>query len=208
MIPKIIHYCWFGRGKMPEQAEHCLASWRKFLPDYELKLWNEDSFDVNRLRFTRQAYERRKFAFVTDYVRLYALKSFGGIYMDTDVEVLRSLDDLLGLPGFTGFESNCLLPTGLLASRKGAPWLDMLMSYYDGKPFVRWYGRLNDTPNTLIISKIFRRRGIRLDNTYQVYDGELHFFPKDYFCPKTYETGQLELTENSYCIHHFAGSWK
>lgn len=140
MIPKIIHYCWFGRGKMPELAEHCLASWRKFLPDYELKLWNEDSFDVNRLRFTRQAYERRKFAFVTDYVRLYALKSFGGIYMDTDVEVLRSLDDLLGLPGFTGFESNCLLPTGLLASRKGAPWLDMLMSYYDGKPFVRWYG--------------------------------------------------------------------
>ena len=104
---------------MPELAEHCLASWRKFLPDYELKLWNEDSFDVNRLRFTRQAYERRKFAFVTDYVRLYALKSFGGIYMDTDVEVLRSLDDLLGLPGFTGFESNCLLPTGLLASRKG-----------------------------------------------------------------------------------------
>ena len=100
MIPKIIHYCWFGRGKMPELAEHCLASWRKFLPDYELKLWNEDSFDVNRLRFTRQAYERRKFAFVTDYVRLYALKSFGGIYMDTDVEVLRSLDDLLGLPGF------------------------------------------------------------------------------------------------------------
>lgn len=99
MIPKIIHYCWFGRGKMPELAEHCLASWRKFLPDYELKLWNEDSFDVNRLRFTRQAYERRKFAFVTDYVRLYALKSFGGIYMDTDVEVLRSLDDLLGLPG-------------------------------------------------------------------------------------------------------------
>ncbi|WP_337518613.1 glycosyltransferase family 32 protein, partial [Alistipes ihumii] len=97
MIPKIIHYCWFGRGKMPELAEHCLASWRKFLPDYELKLWNEDSFDVNRLRFTRQAYERRKFAFVTDYVRLYALKSFGGIYMDTDVEVLRSLDDLLGL---------------------------------------------------------------------------------------------------------------
>lgn len=137
MIPKIIHYCWFGRGKMPELAEHCLASWRKFLPDYELKLWNEDSFDVNRLRFTRQAYERRKFAFVTDYVRLYALKSFGGIYMDTDVEVLRSLDDLLGLPGFTGFESNCLLPTGLLASRKGAPWLDMLMSYYDGKPFLK-----------------------------------------------------------------------
>lgn len=86
---------------MPELAEPCLASWRKFLPDYELKLWNEDSFDVNRLRFTRQAYERRKFAFVTDYVRLYALKSFGGIYMDTDVEVLRSLDDLLGLPGFT-----------------------------------------------------------------------------------------------------------
>ena len=207
MIPKIIHYCWFGRGKMPELAEHCLASWRKFLPDYELKLWNEDSFDVNRLRFTRQAYERRKFAFVTDYVRLYALKSFGGIYMDTDVEVLRSLDDLLGLPGFIIPFVYVYNPALLIVD---TPVLDTvwMMSYYDGKPFVRWYGRLNDTPNTLIISKIIRRRGIRLDNTYQVYDGELHFFPKDYFCPKTYETGQLELTENSYCIHHFAGSWK
>ena len=145
-------------------------------------------------------------SFITPPVAVAAYAAAG--LADSSASKTGWLAFMLGLPGFTGIESNSLLPTGLLASRKGAPWLDMLMSYYDGKPFVRWYGRLNDTPNTLIISKIFRRRGIRRDITYQVDDGELHFFPKDYFCPKTYETGQLELTENSYCIHHFAGSWK
>ncbi len=108
MIPKLIHYCWFGRGEMPELARNCIASWRKLLPDYELMLWNEDNFDVDSLKFTRQAYAKRKFAFVTDYVRLYALKHYGGLYMDTDVEVVRSLDPLLDLPAFTGFECDDL----------------------------------------------------------------------------------------------------
>lgn len=208
MIPKIIHYCWFGRGKMPELAESCIASWRKYLPDYELMLWNEDTFDVNCMKFTRQAYEKKKYAFVTDYVRLYALKKYGGVYMDTDVEILQSIDSFLTLPAFTGFESNGILPTGLMASTAEARWLDLMLAYYTNKPFVRWNGRLNKTPNTLIISRILNKRGIALNNSYQVYDNELHLFPKDYFCPKSYETGKIELTENSYCIHHFAGSWK
>ncbi|MDD3108561.1 MAG: glycosyltransferase, partial [Alistipes sp.] len=106
MIPKIIHYCWFGRGKMPQQAEQCLASWQKFLPDYQIMRWDEESYDFSRLAFTREAYAQRKFAFVTDVVRLEALYRYGGVYMDTDVEILRPLDDaLLSLPGFTGFES-------------------------------------------------------------------------------------------------------
>ena len=208
MIPKIIHYCWFGRGEMPELAKMCIESWKKFLPDYELMLWNEDNFDVSSLKFTRQAYEKRKFAFVTDYVRLYALKNYGGVYMDTDVEITKNIDKFLELPAFSGFETGDLIPTGIMASEKGLKWIDELIKYHDKKPFVRWNGRLNKTPNTLIISRIFGKKGgVILNNTYQVYDNQLHLFPKDFFCPKSYKTGEIELTENTYCIHHFAGSW-
>lgn len=207
MIPKIIHYCWFGRGPMPELALRCIDSWHKYLPDYELRLWNEDTFDVQSVKFTRQAYAKRKYAFVTDYVRLHVLKTYGGVYMDTDVEILKNIDDYLRYPAFSGFETGDMIPTGIMASEKGLGWLDLLLKYYDGKPFVRWNGRLNKTPNTIIISRILGKRGVRLDNTYQVYDSELHLFPKDYFCPKSYLTGKIELTENTCCIHHFAGSW-
>ena len=110
MIPKIIHYCWFGRGPMPPMALKCIESWHRFMPDYEYKLWNEDNFDVNSVPYVKEAYEARKFAFVTDYVRLYALYTEGGIYMDTDVEVLKPYDDLLGLSGFTGYEGSKYLP--------------------------------------------------------------------------------------------------
>ena len=107
MIPKVIHYCWFGRGPMPQLALDCIESWHKYMPDWEYKLWNEDNFDVNCNQYVREAYEARKFAFVTDYVRLYALKTEGGVYMDTDVEVLKAYDDaLMSLPAFTGYEGS------------------------------------------------------------------------------------------------------
>ena len=106
MIPKLIHYCWFGRGQMPAKALYCIDTWKKYLPDYQLKQWNEDTFDLNSVLYAQQAHQARKFAFVTDYVRLYALFTEGGVYMDTDVEVLKSLDTLLSLPGFSGFESD------------------------------------------------------------------------------------------------------
>jgi len=120
MIPKVIHYCWFGRGKMPQLAQTCMESWGKYLHDYKLKLWDEDSFDINSVHYVKEAYQSRKFAFVTDYVRLYALFNEGGIYMDTDVEVLKSFDDLLYLPAFSGYESNKFssFPTGIMASEK------------------------------------------------------------------------------------------
>ena len=209
MIPKIIHYCWFGRGNMPELAIKCIKSWQKYLPDYKLKLWNEDNFDIYTNQYVKEAYQARKFAFVTDYVRLYALYMEGGIYMDTDVEVLKSLDDLLKLPAFSGYESNKYdnFPTGLMASAKGGIWVKEQLEYYTDKHFLKEDGAYDMTTNTQTISSIMVENGFKLNGTYQVYKNDMHCFPKDYFCPKT-STGVLKLTKNSYCIHHFAGSWQ
>ena len=127
MIPKKIHYCWFGRNPLPESAQKCIASWRKYLPDYEIKEWNEDNFDINVNLYVKQAYESRKFAFVTDYVRLYALASEGGVYMDTDVEVLKTFDPFLHHHAFSGFENNNYVPTGMMASEKNGKWVTELL---------------------------------------------------------------------------------
>jgi mannosyltransferase OCH1-like enzyme len=209
MIPKVIHYCWFGKSKMPDLAIKCIDSWRKFLPDYKLKIWNEDNFDVNSIPYVKEAYEVRKFAFVTDYVRLYALYKDGGIYMDTDVEVLKSLDDLLELSAFSGYESNKFsnFPTGIMASQKGGIWVKEQLDYYDGKHFFNPDGTYDMTTNTVTISNIMVSNGFKLDGKYRIYKNDMHCFPKDFFCPKT-STGVIKITGNSYCIHHFANSWR
>ena len=208
MIPKVIHYCWFGRGQMPELALKCIESWHKYLPGYTLKLWNEDSFDINTVPYVKEAYEARKFAFVTDYIRLYALYHEGGIYMDTDVEVLKPLDDLLDLPAFSGYESNKFsnFPTGLMASASGGVWVKEQLDYYTDRHFLLPDGSLDMTTNTVTISRIMKENGFELTGEYQVYKNDMHCFPSDYFCPMT-STRVLKLTKNSYCIHHFAGSW-
>ena len=208
MIPKVIHYCWFGRGKMPELALKCIESWHKYLPDYEYKLWDEDSFDLNINQYAKEAHEARKFAFVTDFVRLWALYNEGGIYMDTDVEVLKPLDNLLYLPAFSGYESNknTTFPTGLMASAKGGIWAKEQLAYYDNKHFIKPDGSFDMTTNAQIITDNMVRNGFILSGEYQVYKNDMHAFPKDYFCPKT-STGVLKITANTYCIHHFAGSW-
>ena len=193
---------------MPEDNLKCIESWKKFLPDYKLMLWNEDNYDVNSIKFTRQAYQKKKYAFVIDPVRLQLLREHGGIWLDTDIEIIKNLDPLLELPAFMSFESDTLRHTGIVGSEKGAAWTDEYWKYMNRKPFIRWNGRLNKTPSTVIISRILKKRGVKLDNTFQIYDDSLHIFPKDYFCPKDYKTGKITITDNTYCIHHFAGSWK
>lgn len=206
MIPKIIHYCWFGRGKMLSNSAKCIESWGKHLPDYNLRLWNEDSFDINCLPYVQEAYLLRKYAFVTDYVRLYALNRFGGVYMDTDVEILKSIDDLLLLPGFAGFESQNEVQTAILGCEKNNEWVKEQMSWYEGKHFLREDGTPDFTSNVEIISGIMAANGFALNNTYQVYKNCMHIFPKDFFCPKS-RSGKINITPNTYCIHHFAGTW-
>lgn len=207
MIPKIIHYCWFGRGEMPGLAKKCIASWKKFCPDYELRLWNEDSFDVNSHPFVKEAYEARKFAFVTDYVRLWALVKEGGIYMDTDVEVLKPLDEFLHHPAFSGFESAEIVPTGIMASEKGGTWAKKQLSHYDGKHFLKEDGTPDLTPNTKTITESMVAEGFVLNNEIQDFKGEIVMYPNDWFCPKNLGTGVIEITSNTRTIHYYAGSW-
>ena len=207
MIPRIIHYCWFGRGQMPELALKCIESWHKYMPDYEYKLWNEDNFDVNSVPYTQEAYACKKFAFVSDYVRLYALYTDGGIYMDTDVEVLKPYDDLLNLPGFTGYEGSKTLPpvTGTMASEAGNAWVKEQLDSYSGAHFIDSEGNMDLTTNTARISKIMKAGGFIQNGEQQVYK-DMHIFPVEYFCPRQ-TTGEILITEKTYCDHHFMGTW-
>lgn len=207
MIPKIIHYCWFGEGEIPQLAKNCIESWKKILPEYELRLWNEDNFDVSSNRYTCEAYNMKKFAFVTDYVRLYAIYNFGGIYMDTDVQVLKKLDQFLVHPAFSGFETEHEIPTGIIGGKKNSEWIGGLLKSYNSRCFILSSGRLDLTTNVETISESMKNSTFQFNNTTQDYNGIVTIYSKEYFCPKSYLTGKIELTENTFCIHHFAGSW-
>lgn len=207
MIPKVIHYCWFGRGKMPEMALKCIESWKKYLPEYKIKEWNEDNFDLDMYPYVREAYDNRKFAFVTDVVRLYALYHEGGVYMDTDVEVLKSLDPFLHHNAFSGFEDEKNIPTGIMASEKGGRWAKENLDYYNDKHFINEDGTMDVTTNVQTITNIMLPYGLKQNNSYQDFPGLITFYPKDYFCPKSYKDGKIYLTKNTVTIHHFAGSW-
>ena len=205
-IPKVIHYCWFGRKRMPKLTKKCIESWKKNLPDYKLILWNEDNFDISINPFMKQAYDSHKFAFVSDFLRLYVLYKYGGIYMDTDVEVIKNLDPFLTKTAFSGFENINFIPTGIMASEKNHPWVKVLLDYYEDKFFINDDGSYNNRPNTEIITELSKQLGLKLDNTYQVLNGGIHIYPNDYFCPKSIYGG-INLTQNTYTIHHFVGSW-
>lgn len=208
-IPKILHYCWFGRNPETELMQKCMASWERFLPDYELKLWNEDSFDVASNLYAKQAYEAHKWAFVTDYVRLYALYEFGGIYMDTDVEVLKKLDAFLDHSAFSGFDNDLHIPTGIMGAERNQPWIKRLLDYYTNKPFIKSDATLDLTTNCMTITKISSQEfGFEPGGCLQTLRSGVVIYPKDYFCPKSWKTKELILTPNTHTIHHFDGSWK
>lgn len=207
MIPKTIHYCWFGRGAKPALALKCIESWKKFCPDYEIKEWNEDNFDLSLYPYAKEAYEARKFAFVTDVVRLYALYHEGGIYMDTDVEVIKPLDSLLTYEAVSGFESLTQIPTGLMACREGHPLFEELLHEYDDIHFIRPDGSFDMTTNVKRITNTCAKYGFIANNRQQTVKG-FTLLPKDYLCPKSYLDKKIYLTDNTLCIHHFSGSWQ
>lgn len=207
MIPRKIHYCWFGRGPMPELAQKCIASWHEYMPEWEYILWDEDHFDVNGTPYTAQAYAAGKYAFVSDYVRLWALEREGGLYLDTDVEVFSSFDNLLHYSAFAGFEGSKHVPLGtcVLASEQHGQWIREMLDCYQGRPFILEDGSLDLTTNVQFLSGVMCKRGFRQNGEEQDYK-DLHIFPVDYFSPRQ-TTGEYLRTGNTYCNHLGLGSW-
>ena len=206
MIPKIIHYCWFGRGEKPKLAEKCIESWKKYCPEYTFVEWNEDSFDINCCAYVKEAYENKKFAFVTDYVRLYAMYTQGGIYMDTDVEVTKNLDSFLTHKAFSGFERQEYVPTGIMAAEKGLPIIKELLDYYIDRHFLKEDGTFDMTTNCKSITDIMLKHGLILNGQLQTV-ADFTFYPSEYFCPFDYRTGKVSRTTNTAAIHWFNKSW-
>ena len=211
MIPQKIHYCWFSGKPLPELAQKCIASWKKFLPDYEIIEWNEGNYDVRKIPYTAQAYDAGKYAFVSDYARFDILYRHGGVYFDTDVEVIKPLDDILARGAFAGVESavhpSRALAAGLgLASPAASPVYREILDSYEAASFLNDDGSMNLTTVVERVSGIFRRHGLSDRNEIQEVAG-ITVYPAEYFCPKDYRTGALNITENTYTIHHFDGSW-
>jgi len=215
MIPKIIHYCWLSGDPFPESIAKCMASWKAQLPDYEFVLWDTNRFDISSNSWVRQAFETKKYAFAADFIRLHAVYHFGGIYMDTDVEVVKPFDDLLSLPYFVGSEGDGIIEAGIFGAEKGTPWLKDCLSYYDGKSFIKPDGTFDTwTLPRIMMESIGKKRTFAevpkagIFEALQTNDpSTLYMFPKDVFCAKNHGTGVITKTQNTYSIHHFAMSW-
>lgn len=213
MIPKTIHYCWFGRNPLPESARKCIASWRKFFPDYEIKEWNEDNFDVNIIPYTREAYEAKKYAFVSDYARFWILYHYGGLYFDTDVEVIKPMDDIIERGPFMGIE----VPTKDGGYPKVAPGLGLgvepnhdmyqsLLEKYATLRFRKEDGSLNQTTIVSHTTEVLKENNLQPTNEIQEVAG-IWIYPADYFNPLDSLTGKLNLTDNTRSIHWYMNSW-
>ncbi len=211
MIPKIIHYCWFGRNPLPESAIKCIASWRKFFPDYEIIEWNEDNFDVNGIAYTTQAYAAKKYAFVSDYARFKILYEHGGLYFDTDVEVIKSFDDILSRGAFMGCEltaaqSNAINPGLGLGVAPGLGLYAELLEKYSTLQFIREDGSLNLTTIVTYTTELLVSHGLKATNDIQTV-ADITIYPKEYFNPLNDNTGRLEITSNTHSIHWYSKTW-
>ncbi|MEY8686198.1 glycosyltransferase family 32 protein [Bacteroides sp. AN502(2024)] len=210
MIPKTIHYCWFGHNPLPRSARKCIASWRKYLPDYEIREWNENNFDVNVVPYTAQAYTLGKYAFVSDYARFWILYREGGLYFDTDVEVIRPLDDLIAQGVFMGIEQSAHLvgvnPGLGLAAEPYHPFFREVLEHYATLVFTDAAGV--PLPGTVVshTTDCLRPHGWVAENRYQQVAG-LHIYPNDYFNPLDDATGRLIITPNTRSVHWYAKTW-
>lgn len=215
MIPKVIHCCWFGRGPMDAVSLKCLESWKKYCPDFQIKIWNEDLFDVTQNAFVKEAYEERKWAFVSDYVRLYALYHEGGVYLDLDVELLQSLEPLLNYGGAVTSYQECTIPAAVMLSEKGNPWMEFLLSYYDDRHFRHEDGTLEMMENDKIITALcIKKLGFKMGDSKISY-GNVVLLPSIYFGPyRKSKNKALPLDQQfkidarkTYAVHHGNGSW-
>ena len=213
MIPKIIHYCWFGRNPLPKSAQKCIASWKKFLPDHEIKEWNEDNFNVNIIPYTKEAYEAKKYAFVSDYARFWILYHHGGVYFDTDVEVIKPLDNILTRGAFLGIEqgpamyTRPLVAPGLgMGATRGLQFYKDMLDYYASIKFYLSDGTLNTTTIVEYTTRKLYEMGMKESNSLQLV-GDIWIYPANVFCPMDSTTGITRVTDESVSIHHYDASW-
>ena len=222
MIPKTIHYCWFGGKPKPKSVRCCIASWRKYCPDYEIKEWNEGNFDVNMIPYTHDAYQAGKYAFVSDVARFWVLYQEGGVYFDTDVEVIRPIDDLVERCAFMGWEKpdalgNMNVAPGLgLAAPKGFPLYKEVLDGFSTLGYYLEDGQWNPYTMIPLVTDLLMQKGLQIDGTLQVIslnpqlstlNSQLTIYPAEYLCPMHSLTGIVTLTENTYTIHHYSMSW-
>lgn len=206
MIPKKIHYCWFGRGEKPELARRCIESWKKFCPDFEIIEWNEDNCDPLAMPFTAEAYQAKKYAFVSDVMRLKVLEQYGGVYFDTDVELIRDITPLMADEGFIGFENDQFVASGLtIAAEAHHPVIRDMIEEYEGMHFIQPDGR-PPVGCPRLNTEIMERRGLVRNGREQVVCG-IHVYPADFFNPLDSATGRLKKTDNTYSIHWYSMSW-
>ena len=218
MIPKIIHYCWFGHNPLPPLAIKCIESWKKYLPDYEIRRWDENNFDVNIIAYTREAYRLKKYAFVSDFARFWILYHYGGLYFDTDVEVIRPLDDIIERGPFMGFEAikeGVTVAPGLglgcnpglgLGCNPGLGLYKKVLDKYEKRHYVSWTGRYTGNIVEFVSQILYQEtKEVLCDNIIRY--GEIFVYPTDYFCPLNYCTNELNITKNTRSIHHYHACW-
>lgn len=230
MIPKIIHYCWFGKNKLPNKAKKCIASWKKYLPDYKIKEWNENNFDIKCCTYVQEAYEAGKWAFVSDYARFWILYHEGGLYFDTDVEIIKSIDDIISKGSFMGCEPNLMknnldnrgtgedmqtivnyslnlgVNPGLgLGVTSGLGLYKEILNYYESIHFLYE----NDIVETVVdyTTSILKKHGWKGNGEIEKIAG-IYIYPPDFFCPMDYLTGKLNITEHTCSIHWYMASWQ
>ncbi|GHU81312.1 glycosyl transferase [Clostridia bacterium] len=212
-MDKVIHYCWFGGNPLPDSAKKCIASWGKYFPDYEIKEWNESNFDINANEYTKQAHEAKKYAFVSDYARMWILYTYGGLYFDTDVEVIKPFDDILEKGSFMGFEidggtqDKMYVAPGLgLAATKGLKIYKEVLDVYDKLNFYKEDGTRNNYAIVSITTDVLLANGLKNQSGIQTVGG-INLYPAEYFNPFNDATGKLNKTENTHSIHWFSKTW-
>lgn len=215
MIPKIIHYCWLSNDKIPSKLNDYMKTWDIYLPDYEKKHWNFSIFDINQSVWVKEAFENKKYAFAADYIRLYALYHFGGFYLDMDVEVLKSFNPLLKLPIVLCWEKDSNgLEVAAFGVEPKSPIIKICLDRYIDRHFIKQNGELDTEILPLIVKNTLIKNDYKLISVNSIEDAlsitnsnEIPVFPPEFFSPKSYKNGQIKKTINTYCIHHFEGSW-
>lgn len=207
MIPKKIHYCWFGGKEIPKHDRKCIESWKKYCPDYEIIEWNDTNYDLSKSEYMNAAYKEKKMGFVPDYARYDIVYTHGGIYMDTDVEIIRSLDDLLDNKAFMGFEGGLYINGGMGFGAEARNTIVLeLRDMYNNISFYNEDGSLNLKPSPFYITDLLIKKGLKQNDTSQNIDG-VEIYPTEFFSPKNYESGKINVTPNTFSIHHYNASW-